>query len=105
MAEAAYTVSAPRRLNKTIGRHCLETTRLVEIGVLPRCFPGPAVDKIRAAAGEKYTFHKLLLARTRTNATAAGSCESAGSACSMSLIDRARPICTLQRAGVGDRIR
>ena len=32
---------------------------LVEIGVLPRCFPGPAVDKIRAAAGEKYTFHKL----------------------------------------------
>ena len=65
MAEAAYTVSAPRRLNKTIGRHCLETTRLVEIGVLPRCFPGPAVDKIRAAAGEKYTFYKLLLARPK----------------------------------------
>ena len=37
-------------------RHCLETTRLVEIGVLSWCFPGPAVDKIRAAAGEKYTF-------------------------------------------------
>ena len=31
-------------------RHCL-TTRLVEIGVLPRCFPGAAADKIRAAAG------------------------------------------------------
>ena len=33
--------------------------------MLPKCFPGPAVDKIRAAAGETYTFHKLLLARPK----------------------------------------
>jgi hypothetical protein len=65
MAEAAYAVSAPRRLNKTIGATVSRQPALVEIGVLPRCFPGPAVDKIRAAAGEKYTFYKLLMARPK----------------------------------------
>ena len=36
--------------------------------------------------------------------TAAGSCESVRDTCSISSIDRVRPICTLQRAGTSDRV-
>jgi len=34
-------------------RYCLWTTGLVEIGVLPRCFPGPSINNIIPAAGAK----------------------------------------------------
>jgi hypothetical protein len=60
--------------------------------------PDPQIRSLRVAHVPEFAWCSQLGA-------AAAGCESIGSASTTLSIDRARPICTLQHAGIGDRIR